>query len=60
MTNLLRTLYLRALLRSAERDVTYHEHRARVEPQLAELARGRVAELRVQLIDAQKKPALLR
>ena len=60
MTNLLRTLYLRALLRSAERDVAYHEHRACVEPQLAELARGRVAELRVQLIDAQKKPALLR
>ena len=48
-----RACYLRALLASAEADAQHHEGMARLEPELAALARLRAAELRIQIIDCE-------
>lgn len=47
----LRAAYLRMLIRSCVADVEYHQQTAELAPQLEALARQRLDELRVQLID---------
>ena len=52
---LLRALYLRVLIKSAQFDLTNHELDANRATRQAEIARHRIGELRVQLIDCETK-----
>lgn len=49
LRNALRRAYLRILIASAEQDVLRHDAQAALEPALAQIARERAAELRVEL-----------
>lgn len=48
-----RAAYLRLLMRSCEQDILYHQETAELAPQLEALARLRLDELRIQLIDCE-------
>jgi hypothetical protein len=52
---LLRRAYLQVLIRSCEQDIERHQKMQEIAPMLEELARQRLAELRVQLIDCEPK-----
>lgn len=48
-----RAAYLRMLMRSCEQDIQWHQKSAELAPQLEALARQRLDELRVELIDCE-------
>lgn len=45
--------YIRALIRSAAIDEALAEQQVRMAPQMLALAKGRIAELRIHLLDAE-------
>ncbi len=49
LVDALRAAYLRRLIQWHDQDAVLHEWHADVEPQLAQIARDRAAELRVEL-----------
>lgn len=51
----MRRAYLRTLIASADADAQRHDWHAQREPQLAELARNRAQELRVELATLEPK-----
>jgi hypothetical protein len=48
-----RAIYIRLLMRSCEQDIQWHQQTAELAPQLEALARQRLDELRVELIDCE-------
>jgi hypothetical protein len=48
-----RAAYIRLLMRSCEQDIQWHQQTAELAPQLEALARQRLDELRVELIDCE-------
>lgn len=48
-----RAAYIRMLMRACEQDIQWHQENALMAPQLEALARQRLDELRVELIDCE-------